>query len=84
MDFAKIYDNYYLDLDKVLKLNKEKTQHVINMYESAITNFDTGLLKAGNSFFKTLYTSEYIKNFDDFDRNKKLTEILNKDKENDS
>jgi hypothetical protein len=83
MDFSKTYNNYYLDLDQVLKLDNETLKHVINLYENAILHFNTESNKSGNSFFKTLYVSGYIKNFDDFDRNNKIEEILNKDEKND-
>lgn len=84
MDFSKIYNNYYLDLDQVFELDKEILKQVITLYETSISHFNTNCDKAGNSLFKTLYASGYIKNFDEFDRNKKLEEILNKDEKNDN
>lgn len=66
-------DNYYLNLDKLNKLEKEEKNRIYDMYRDMVFSFDEKRTVVASSYFTTLFHSGYLID----SRNEKIEELLN-------
>jgi hypothetical protein len=67
--------NYYLNLDKVEKLETEEKNRVWEIYRDMLYSYEEKRLSISTSFFNTLYHSGYLCDT----RDDKITQILDAD-----
>jgi hypothetical protein len=67
--------NYYLNLDKLDKLEGEEKNRIWEIYRDMIYSYEEKRLSIANSFFNTLYYSGYLCDM----RDKKISQILDED-----
>jgi hypothetical protein len=67
--------NYYLNLDKVNKLEAEEKSRIWDIYRDMIYSYEDKRLSISNSLFNTLYYSGYLCDM----RNEKISQILDED-----
>ena len=67
------FENYYLDIDKVSKLDdKEEKQRIHNYYIDMLTSSSDQREEMAKSLFHTLYNNGYLKEV----RDEKLKQVL--------
>ena len=67
-----MYTNYYLDLTKVFKLEKNEQNKIHEYYREMISSCDDNRDNMSKSYFNTLYYNEYLKEI----RDEKIDKIL--------
>lgn len=65
-------ENYYLDLKKLDKLEKQEVNRIYEMYRDMLYSFQDSRLTIAESFFNTLYRSGYLVSI----RDEKLEKLL--------
>ena len=70
-------ENYYLDLEKLHKLeDKEERQQIHSYYKDMLYCIQDGRKEMGISMMHTLINAGYLFDHDQVSRDEKLTEIL--------
>ena len=70
-------ENYYLDLNKLHKLEeKEERDQIHSYYKDMLYSIQDGRKEMGMSMMYTLINAGYLFNHDQVSRDEKLTEIL--------
>ena len=65
-------ENYYLDINKIQKLEKEEKDRIHEMYRDMLYSYQDGRPMIGDSYFNTLFRGGYLINI----RDEKIEEIL--------
>lgn len=72
---------YYLDLDKVSKLDsKEERQNIHSYYRDMLYAYQEGREDMGKSIMNTLINSEYLLDHEQIGRERKLNNVFDGDK----
>ena len=70
------FSNYYLDLDKLFKLDDSDKARIYNMYTDMLHHNNDGRYEVSNSLFCTLENSGFIRNNIAERREQKFSEVL--------